>query len=74
MRHSDRVPEDGFATPEEAAVAEWNPHPAAEARVVSVEYVEGEHAVVVTDTTPSHPMRNYCERAAGGWVFRHDHN
>jgi hypothetical protein len=68
------VPEDGFATPEEAALAEWDPYPQAEARVVSVKYLDAQHAVVVTDTTPSHPIWSYCERAAGSWVFTHDHN
>jgi hypothetical protein len=68
------VPDDGFATPEEAAMAEWASYPTVDARVVTVEYIDDDHAVVVTDTMPSHPMWNYCERTASGWTFTHDHN
>jgi hypothetical protein len=69
------VAEEEFPTPEDAALAEWEPYPQADARVISVEYLDEEHAVVVTDTTPSHPMWNYCWRTSGGgWVFTHDHN
>jgi hypothetical protein len=67
--------EEGFPTPEEAVLAEWDQHPQAEARVLRVEYLDDEHAVVITDTTPSHPMWNYCERtSSSGWVFTDDHN
>ena len=45
-----------------------------EARVISVEYHDADHAVVVTDTVPSHLMWNYLFRTADGWVFGHDHN
>jgi hypothetical protein len=65
---------DGYATPEEAAMAEWDAYPEAQAHVVRVEVVDEDHAVVVTDTVPSHPMWNYCERKPEGWVFTHDHN
>ena len=64
--------EEGFATPEEAALAEWASMPQAEAHVVKVEYTDPDHAVVVTDTTPSHPMFNYCERTGGRWVYHGD--
>jgi hypothetical protein len=63
---------DGYVTPEEAALAEWAAHPYAHARVIGVEYTDEDHAVVVTDTTPSHPMWNYCERAGGRWVYHGD--
>jgi hypothetical protein len=65
---------DGFKTPEEATLAEWDNLPKAEVRVLSVEYSDEDHAVVVTDTVPSHPMWNYCERTDAGWRFTHDHN
>jgi hypothetical protein len=68
------VETQGHRTPAQAALAEWKAHPTARARVVRVEYTDEDHAVVVTDTDPSHPMWNYCERTAAGWVFVHDHN
>jgi hypothetical protein len=61
-----------FSTPDDAAMAEWDAYPDALARVVRVEYRNENHAVVVTDTVPSHPMYNYCERVDGGWVFMGD--
>jgi hypothetical protein len=68
------VADEGFATPEDPTLAEWADIPQAEARVISVEYVDDDHAVVVTDTVPSHPMWNYCERSRAGWRLTHDHN
>jgi hypothetical protein len=55
-------------------MAEWDRYPEAEATVVRVEYLDEDHAVVVTDTVPSHPMWNHCERTDRGWVFTSDHN
>jgi hypothetical protein len=63
-----------FPTPQDAALAEWSDLPQARPRVVSVQFEDDDHAVVVTDTDPSHPMWNYCERTSDGWVFTHDHN
>jgi hypothetical protein len=63
-----------FETPEEATLAEWVDYPQAEVRIISVEYTDEDHAVVVTDTNPSHPMWNYCERTDRGWIFTSDHN
>jgi hypothetical protein len=61
-------------TPEAAARAEWTAYPEAQVRVVSVEYLEHDRAVVVTDTVPSHPMWNHCRRTNRGWNFVSDHN
>jgi hypothetical protein len=64
----------GYPTPEEAALAEWREIPQAKPRVLSVEYQDNHHAVVITDTKPSHPMWNYCVLTAEGWVYTGDHN
>ncbi len=66
--------EVGYRTPEDAALAEWEDHPEAAARVISVDYRDDNNAVVVTDTVPSHPIWNYCLRTPNGWVLTHDHN
>jgi len=61
-------PDDGYATPEEAALSGWSP--SAKARVVMVRAGE-EEAFVYVDTVPSHPMRVVCERRSDGrweWV------
>ena len=63
----------GFATPEEAALAEWRGSPSADVQVISVEYLDENRAVVITDTHPSHPMRSYFTRSGDGWTFGHDH-
>lgn len=64
----------GYPTPEEAVLAEWESCPRAAVRIVKVRHKGKNHAVVVTDTVPSHPMWNYCERTGDGWEFTHDHN
>ena len=64
----------GYPTPEQAALAEWDSLPGAEVRVIRVDYEDDDHAVVITDTVPSHPMWNHCERTSDGWVFTGDHN
>lgn len=63
-----------FPTPQDAALAEWTDMPQAQARILSVRYLDEDHAVVITDTEPSHPMWNYCERTSDGWILTHDHN
>lgn len=63
-----------FPTPQDAALAEWSDIPQACPRVVSVRFEDDDHAVVVTDTEPSHPMWNNCERTSDGWVLTSDHN
>ncbi len=68
------MPEKAYPSPEEAALAEWAGMPQSEARVISVEYLDVDRAVVVTDTVPSHPMWNCFLRTPEGWVFTHDHN
>jgi hypothetical protein len=68
------VTAESYPTPEEAVLAEWRELPHAKVRVLSVEYSNENEAVVVTDTEPSHPMRNYCFRSPDGWVFSYDHN
>ena len=64
----------GYPTPEEAALAEWSSYSRVEVRVIEVRYVDNDHAVVVTDTVPSHPMHNQCERTSEGWVYRGDYS
>lgn len=63
-----------YPTPENAAMAEWDAYPEAKAFLVSVEYVDRDYAVVVTDTVPSHPIWNYCDRTPAGWVYTGDQN
>jgi hypothetical protein len=69
-----RLVDEAFGSPEDAVMAEWLAYPEAEARVVTVEYLDEDHAVVLTDTVPSHPMWNHCERREGGWILTGDHN
>ena len=66
--------DEAHPSPEAAALAEWADMPQAEARVISVDYLDADHAVVVTDAVPSHPMWNYFLRTSEGWVFTHDHD
>jgi len=49
-------------------------HPLARVRVIKVEYEDDDHAIVITDSVPSHPMWNHCERTNDGWVYTGDHN
>ena len=75
--HSERVADDeddGYPTPEGAALAEWNAYPEAQARVISVEYTDADHAIVVIDTDPSHPECNNCERTECGWILLSTYN
>jgi hypothetical protein len=66
--------EAGFSTPEEAALAEWSEMPGVAARVTSVQYLTEHRAVVETETSPSHPMSNWCVRVRGRWHYLGDHN
>ncbi|MBX3313300.1 MAG: hypothetical protein KF906_03180 [Actinobacteria bacterium] len=61
-------------SPAQAALAEWDAYPNAGAHVVRVTFEDEDHAIVVVDTVPSHPMWNYCERTPRGWVYTHDHD
>jgi hypothetical protein len=63
-----------YPSPEEAALAEWDRYPNVEVWVVRVELNDADHATVITDTVPSHPMHNYCTRTADGWVYVGDSN
>ncbi|MGD9794714.1 MAG: hypothetical protein AB7V43_14655 [Acidimicrobiia bacterium] len=63
-----------YPSSEEAALAEWAMYPTVEVFVVEIIYEDDDHAVVVTDTTPSHPMWNRIVREASGWVYMGDHN
>jgi hypothetical protein len=63
-----------YATPEEAALAEWDAYPESNARVLRVDHEGETFATVITDTDPSHPMHNYCRRTPRGWVFTGDSN
>jgi len=69
-----KVTKRAFPTPEAAALAQWDSLPQARARVISVEYEDDDHSIVLTDTEPSHLMWNQCERTSEGWVFILDHN
>lgn len=59
---------------EAAALAEWDAYRNVVVRVVGVDLLDEENAVVFTDTDPSHPMKNYVRRTEGGWVFVADSN
>ncbi|MCA1696404.1 MAG: hypothetical protein LC749_17735 [Actinobacteria bacterium] len=62
------VEDEGYRTPEEAALSGWPS--AARARVLRVS-VRKDRATVLVDTVPSHPMRILCERRSDGlweWV------
>jgi hypothetical protein len=74
IRQSVHVTVRAYPTPEEAALAEWDDYPQAEARVLDVTYVGKNEADVITDTVPSHPMRNRCSRTPEGWIFLGDDN
>lgn len=63
-----------FPTPAAAAMAEREKLPNAHVQVVSVEYTDDDHAVVVTDTDPPYLVRLYCERTEDGWVCTGDHH
>ena len=57
---------EGYDTPEEAAVADWPPR----ARARAVEMTRHrDAAVVLVDTIPSHPMEVRVERVSGRWHF-----
>jgi len=59
--------EQGYATPEEAALSGFTP--GAEAHVVSVEMIHNWHARVVVDTVPSHPITSDVHRdLRGRWT------
>jgi hypothetical protein len=64
----DRV----YESPEAAALAEWDRYPDVEVTVIIVRYEGRDRAVVVTDTVPSHPMKNFCVRTKKGWVYTAD--
>jgi hypothetical protein len=64
----------GFETPEAAALAEWDAYPSANVRVVETRYKNKSNAIVITDTDPTHPMKNYVERTDAGWVLVGDSN
>jgi len=57
--------EEGHATPEEAALAEWPP--GSGAQVLRTEQLDSLHVDVVIDTVPSHPMRVHCYKIDEVW-------
>ena len=63
---------EGFATPEEAALASFPE--LALARVLKVKRRGDTRAEVLVDTEPSHPMLVYCERDGEQWLAVADHN
>ena len=60
-----RMMEDGYARPEDAALASYPPK--ACARVIRVEAIDEAQVDVIVDTEPSHLMRVYCRRRGGLW-------
>lgn len=54
----------GYASPEEAALADWPE--SARVRVISVE-VRGDRAEIVLDTVPSYQYWVYCVLTDGRW-------
>ena len=61
------VMEDGYPTPEEAALAGFSP--AAGAQVVSIDMVNDREARVIVDTVPSHPITSDVRRdLRGRWT------
>jgi len=63
-----------FPTPEAAASAEWEKLPGAHVHVLSVEYRDDDHVVVVTDADVPYLVRIYCERSEDGWLCTGDHD
>jgi hypothetical protein len=56
--------EDGYGTPEQAAMSGYTP--GARARVISVRMIDEWTAEVVVDTEPSHPITSICIRDLDG--------
>jgi hypothetical protein len=63
---------DEHDTPEDAALSGWGPE--WQARAIETRYESADRAVVLVDTTPSHPMEVICERIDGKWVEGPDHS
>jgi hypothetical protein len=63
---------DVFPTPEEAAVGSYSP--AANARVVSIEWHDPESATVEISTDPDYAYFIRVSRTAEGWVELWGHN
>jgi hypothetical protein len=61
--------DEGYATPEEAALSGWESTPAANAYVVSVT-LHGDSAEVIVDTEPSHPMSTRVDRSPSDGLWR----
>jgi hypothetical protein len=55
----------GYATPEEAATADYSP--GAEVRVVWVQHFSQNVAHVLIDTVPAHPMLSQCVLCSDGF-------
>ena len=67
--------DEWFDTPEEAALDGWWATPTANARVIEVLLDDADHARVIVDTEPSHPMEVFCGRSTDGrWRVTHDHS
>ena len=60
-------PAAGYATPEEAAVADWPV--AANPRVLAVRRRDADVVEVTIDTEPSHPMTVRCRRVGTRWFI-----
>jgi hypothetical protein len=63
--------DDGFGTPEEAAIDGYPP--SANARAVSVK-VRGDQAVVVVDTDPAYRYVVHLRKEGDLWYDEWDHN
>jgi hypothetical protein len=60
-------PQETFATPELAALAQWAESPGAHARLIAVRHAEDE-AEVEIEVDPGYRYWVWCERREDGWV------
>jgi hypothetical protein len=62
--------DDGYTTPEEAALSGWTSTPTANAHVVSIKMHGELSAEVIIDTEPSHPMSTRVDRSEQDGLWR----
>ena len=62
--------DDGYPTPEDAALSGWTSTPGANAHVVSVRMHGDRSAEVIVDTEPSHPMSTRVDRSDHDGLWR----
>jgi len=61
--------DEGYGTPGEAALADWDWDPTATAKVLAVK-VDRDTAVVLIEIEPYHRMQVSCEQRDGRWFLR----